>query len=130
MSSRQKIIMSKQHITEAATEGVLWEKMFLKILQNSQENTCARVSFLIKLQALLWNFQEHFFNRTPRTIASDMFKIAFHIATKEHNILAHLLPMHSFSTPWKQQKTVGFLLFSGDEERVHWGERVHWEQMG
>ena len=26
------------------------KKMFLKILQNSQENTCARVSFLIKLQ--------------------------------------------------------------------------------
>ena len=25
--------------------------MFLKILQNSQENTCAKVSFLIKLQA-------------------------------------------------------------------------------
>ena len=26
-------------------------KMFLKISQNSKENTCARVSFLIKLQA-------------------------------------------------------------------------------
>ena len=26
-------------------------KVFLKISQNSQENTCARVSFLIKLQA-------------------------------------------------------------------------------
>ena len=26
------------------------KKVFLKILQNSQENTCARVSFLIKLQ--------------------------------------------------------------------------------
>ena len=26
--------------------------MFLQILQTSQENTCARVSFLIKLQAL------------------------------------------------------------------------------
>ena len=25
--------------------------MFLKILQNSQENTCARASFLIQLQA-------------------------------------------------------------------------------
>ena len=37
--------------TEAATEGVLYEKMFLEILQNSQENTCAKVSFLIKLQA-------------------------------------------------------------------------------
>ena len=27
------------------------KKVFLKILQNSQENTCARASFLIKLQA-------------------------------------------------------------------------------
>ena len=27
-------------------------KVFLEMLQNSQENTCARVSFLIKLQAL------------------------------------------------------------------------------
>ena len=27
------------------------KKVFLEILQNSQENTCARVSFLIKLQA-------------------------------------------------------------------------------
>ena len=32
----------------AATGGVLW---FSKISQNSQENTWARVSFLIKLQA-------------------------------------------------------------------------------
>ena len=30
---------------EAATGGVLWKKVFLNILQNSQENTCARVSF-------------------------------------------------------------------------------------
>ena len=36
---------------EAATESVLSEKVFLNISQNSQENTCARVSFLIKLQA-------------------------------------------------------------------------------
>ena len=28
------------------------EKVFLEISQNSHENTCARVSFLIKLQAL------------------------------------------------------------------------------
>ena len=37
--------------TEAATRGVLWKKLFLEILQNSQENTCARDSFLIKWQA-------------------------------------------------------------------------------
>ena len=36
---------------EAATRVVLYEKVFLKISQNSQENTCARISFLIKLQA-------------------------------------------------------------------------------
>ena len=36
--------------TEAATRGVLWEKVFLEILQNSLENAWARVSFLIKLQ--------------------------------------------------------------------------------
>ena len=36
---------------EAATGGVLSKKMFLEISQNSQENTCARVYFLIKLQS-------------------------------------------------------------------------------
>ena len=39
-------------LTEAATRGVLFKKVFLEISQNSQENTCARVSFLIKLQTL------------------------------------------------------------------------------
>ena len=37
------------------TEAVIWrcsvEKVFLEISQNSQENTCARDSFLIKFQA-------------------------------------------------------------------------------
>ena len=37
--------------TEAVTKGVLYKKVLLQISQNSQENTCARVSFLIKLQA-------------------------------------------------------------------------------
>ena len=36
---------------EAATRGVLCKTLFLEISQNSQENTCARVSFLMKLQA-------------------------------------------------------------------------------
>ena len=38
-------------MTEAATTGVLYKKVFLEISQNSQENTCTRASFLIKLQA-------------------------------------------------------------------------------
>ena len=38
-------------MTVTTTGGVLSEKLFLKISQNSQENTCARDSFLIKLRA-------------------------------------------------------------------------------
>ena len=41
--------------TEAATRGVLCSRLFLEISQNSQESTCARVSFLITLQA--WGLQ-------------------------------------------------------------------------
>ena len=38
---------------KAATGGVLYEGVFLKILQNLQKNTSATVSFLIKLQTRL-----------------------------------------------------------------------------
>ena len=36
---------------EAVARRCSVKKVFLEILQNSQENTCARASFLIKLQA-------------------------------------------------------------------------------
>ena len=64
--------------SEATTRGVLLKKVFLVISQNSQENTCVRVSFLIKLQAapatFLWilrNFKNTVFYRTPLVAASD-----------------------------------------------------------
>ena len=41
---------------EAATGGVLYENLFSEISQNSHENICNRVSFLIKLQAKACNF--------------------------------------------------------------------------
>ena len=31
----------------------------------------------------------------------------------------HPFPLHPFSNPWKHQKTVGFLMFSGGREQVH-----------
>ena len=37
--------------SEAVARRCSVKKVFLEISQNSQENTCARVSFLIKLQA-------------------------------------------------------------------------------
>ena len=42
--------------TEAVVRRFSVKKVFLKISQNSQEDTCARVSFLIKLQAWVCNF--------------------------------------------------------------------------
>ena len=39
-------------LSEAATEGVLKNNLFLKISQNTQKSNCVWVSFLIKLQAL------------------------------------------------------------------------------
>ena len=67
--------------TETVIQGCSAKKVFLEILQNSLENTCAKVSFLIQLQAwdprpttllkkdsgtgvfhwILWNFWEHLF---------------------------------------------------------------------
>ena len=38
-------------MSEAAVRKYSVKAVFLKICQNSQENTCTRVSFLIKLQA-------------------------------------------------------------------------------
>ena len=46
------LIDTLERAQEAATGDVLQEKVFLEeILQNSHEKTCARASFLIKLQA-------------------------------------------------------------------------------
>ena len=46
---------------EAAIQRCSVEEVFLEILQNSQENTCARVSFLIKLgkKKRLWHRYFH-----------------------------------------------------------------------
>ena len=49
------ILISANSSTEAATRGVQCKKMFLEISQNSQENTCANASFLIKA----WGLQLH-----------------------------------------------------------------------
>ena len=37
-------------------------------------------------------------------------------------VLTHFKPMFPFYTPWKCQKTLGCLTFSGDIEREHWPE--------
>ena len=46
-----------QFATEAVDRKYSVKNLFLEISQNSQENTCARVSFLIKLQA--WGLERY-----------------------------------------------------------------------
>ena len=65
-------------ITEAVTGGALLQIIFLEISQNSQENTCARASFLIKFQAFIFIKKETltqntFFTEHLRTTASVRF---------------------------------------------------------
>ena len=43
--------VSNAKITDAVARKCSVKKVFLEVSQNSQENTSARVSFLIKLQA-------------------------------------------------------------------------------
>ena len=41
------------------------------------------------------------------------------------NGLTYFIPLASFGTPWKHQKTSGFLMFSGRIEREQWHEAVN-----
>ena len=45
------MIQNKRDTSEAVIQSCSVKKLFLEISQNSQENTCARVSFLAKLHA-------------------------------------------------------------------------------
>ena len=53
----------KELSTEIVAQRCSVKEVFIEHLQNSQENTCARVSLLIKLQA-------YFCHRTPLVAAS------------------------------------------------------------
>ena len=52
-TSSSKWFLTLGHSRQATTKAFLWKKMFLEISQNSQENSCARVYFLLKMR--LWH---------------------------------------------------------------------------
>ena len=49
----------------------------------------------------------------------DPTKTRFSVFWEYHETLTHLSPMSHFCTPWKRQKTKGFLTFSGGIEIWH-----------
>ena len=50
LSELQTTVPAGNNVLEADVQMRSVKKVFLKFSQNAQENTCARVSFLIKLQ--------------------------------------------------------------------------------
>ena len=82
--------------TEAATGGVLYEKVFLESSKNSQENTCARVSFLIKLQVS--SLGDCFYLQKDCSVLfffSSIFREVFIVSTTR-NDLKILFVLHKF----------------------------------
>ena len=49
-------------------------------------------------------------------------KIDFNINLMQKFLLTHFSPVSHFYTPWKRQKTKGFLTFSGGIEMWHWAK--------
>ena len=56
--SANMLIIRSRGFVEAVVQRCSVKKVFLKILQNSHEKTCARVSLLIKLQAEVQLYQK------------------------------------------------------------------------
>ena len=50
------LIEENVNVLEAVVRRCFVKQVFLEISQNSQENTCARASLLIKLKASVFNF--------------------------------------------------------------------------
>ena len=64
---------------------VFCKMVFFKISQNSQENTCARVSFLIKLQAKI--FKNTYFYRTTLVASSENFCLWGKVRAQIQNLI-------------------------------------------
>ena len=83
--------------SEAVVRRCSIKKMFLKISKNSQENTCARVSFLIKLQA-----------KAAKETLAQVFSCEFFATFKSTFFTEHLWVTASVSMT--ETKRVAFLL--------------------
>ena len=105
MSSKKQLLRTcdqnpqiQFRILEAATGGVLEKKVFLKIWQTSQENSCVGfnpATFLKRdsnTRVLLWNlrkFQNIYFEEHLRTTASGILRLESYNFTKNELCLSY-----------------------------------------
>ena len=86
-----------QLFSEAVARSCAVKKVFLEISQKSQENTCAKVSFLVKLQVSACNFIK---KETP----AQVFPCEFCEISKNTFLIDHLwwLLLKIFKTTYLQ----------------------------
>ena len=89
------MVKVKRLQSEAAIRGVLYKKVFLKIFQNSQESTCTRVFFLIKLQALAYNFIKK--ETLAQVFCCEFYEISKNTFFKEHLRKTVSVTVHAFN---------------------------------
>ena len=89
-------IILHRNTAETAIRGVLWKKVFSEIAQNSQENTFARVSFLIKLQA---------------SGLSTQLYLLFQVSSQELHQLLYFISLYKYVLVEKCIPTYGKLTF-------------------
>ena len=98
---------------EAVAQRCSVKKVFLEIWQNSQENTCARVSFLIKLQALACNVIK---NETLAQTLSCEFREIFKNNFFTENLRTTAFVMASFWKKLKVHQLVTLILMISREQ--------------
>ena len=98
--------------------------MFLKTSQNSQENTCARVSFLIKLQASACNFIKKvtLWHRCFPVNYANFLRIPFYKTPPGDCFCPYSCEVFVKYSQSINPLPRGFLIFSGGIEREYWPE--------
>ena len=116
-------------ISRSSHRSFFVKKIFLEILQNSQENNCARVSFLLKLQAsgtdvfqrILQNFLEHLFYRTS---PGDCFYISSYFTLEVMEMLPKIII--SWFTKWTIKVILWYPTLSHSENQAEYKKPSIW----
>ena len=107
----------------ATTEAVSWrcsvKKMFSEISQNSQENTCTRASFLIKLQVSAWNF-------IKKEALTQAFSCEFCGILKNSFFIEHLRWLHLPPVALWEEVYITFLRHAQLHERTGYDFVYEW----
>ena len=94
-------------------------EVFDKSIYKSINKSICTNTFQIYFQVLLL-FNVSPFQNWNSSQDTRNFKLSSQLLFSDRWSLTHFSPVSHFYTPWKRQKTFGFLTFSGGIEMWHW----------